>query len=175
MGHSEKNEPDLPIRGPEFKLEIAAATGLNCLQLRAENTRLRPSWRSERDSNCRYVLLPGVFTSVDGSAKSPEERGFICERRGRTRGPRSRLSRSSTLISTTSRVTRPSLTGPRTRARDRCSCTKISVRGFQTRHQLDTAEAQYTKYLKLWRSLGESNSCFRRERAASRLSRPHSS
>ena len=28
-------------------------------------------WRSERDSNCRYVLLPGVFTSVDGSAKSP--------------------------------------------------------------------------------------------------------
>ena len=111
-----------------------------------------------------------VVTSVDGSAKSTEERSFICERRGRTRGPRSRLSRSSTLISTTSRVTRPSLPTP-SRARDRVAARKyplVSVRrvleGFQTRHQLDTAEAQYAKYLKLWRSLGESNSCFRRER-----------
>ena len=32
MSDSEKNEAALPIRDPEFKLEITAATAINCLQ-----------------------------------------------------------------------------------------------------------------------------------------------
>jgi hypothetical protein len=36
---------------------------------------------------------------------------------------------------------------------------------MRTGHQLDTLGALYAKLLKLWRSLGDSNPCFRRERA----------
>jgi hypothetical protein len=32
MGDSEKNEAALPIRDPEFKPEIMAATAINCLE-----------------------------------------------------------------------------------------------------------------------------------------------
>ena len=52
------------------------------------------------------------------------------------------------------------------RERERNGTKNVRWR-FQTGHQLDTAEAQASKYLKSWRSLGESNSCFRRERATS--------
>src|SRR6266705_2356073 len=54
MGYSENNQPTGPIRGAEIKWEIAAKTGLNGPQPRAENRRLRPSWRREGDSNSRY-------------------------------------------------------------------------------------------------------------------------
>jgi hypothetical protein len=63
MSHSEKNEPPLPIRSPELKSEIAANTGLNCQQSRAENIRLQPSWRSERDSDSRYGPTTNCFTN----------------------------------------------------------------------------------------------------------------
>jgi len=54
MSYSEKNEPTRPIRSPEIKSEIAANIGLNCPQPGAENRRLRPSWRTNWDSNLRY-------------------------------------------------------------------------------------------------------------------------
>ena len=86
----------------------------------------RNEWRSERNSNCRYVLLPSVFTSVDGSAKTP--RGFTCERRGRTPGPR---SRSSTLISATSApcnaAEKTFANQLRIRARDRVAARKYPL------------------------------------------------
>lgn len=56
LSHSEKNGRPLPIRSPEPKSEIVANTALNCQHLRTENRRLRRSWRSERDSNCRCDL-----------------------------------------------------------------------------------------------------------------------
>jgi hypothetical protein len=56
MCHLEKNKLTLPSSSPELKSEIAANTGLNCQQNSAENRRLRPSWRSERDSNSRYGI-----------------------------------------------------------------------------------------------------------------------
>jgi hypothetical protein len=49
-----ENKPALPIRGPEPRLEIAAATGLNCQQIEPENIQPWLNWRSERDSNARY-------------------------------------------------------------------------------------------------------------------------
>jgi hypothetical protein len=55
MGHLEKNELTLPISRLELKSEIAANTGLNCLQNCAENRRLRLGWRRERGSNWRYA------------------------------------------------------------------------------------------------------------------------
>jgi hypothetical protein len=48
-GHLEKNELPWPISSPEPKSEIAANTGRNCQQSCAENRRLRPSWRRERN------------------------------------------------------------------------------------------------------------------------------
>src|SRR4051812_29199784 len=49
MRHLQKNELTLPISRPELKSEIAANTGLNCQKICAENGRLRPSWRRERN------------------------------------------------------------------------------------------------------------------------------
>jgi hypothetical protein len=53
MSQLEKNNPPLRIGSPELKSQIAANTELNCPQSPAENIRLRPRWRRERDSNSR--------------------------------------------------------------------------------------------------------------------------
>jgi len=66
MIHSEKNGRTLPIRGPEFKSEIAASIGLNYQHPRAENRRLQRRWRSEWDSNAGspQILSPGSRNCV---------------------------------------------------------------------------------------------------------------
>jgi hypothetical protein len=70
-------------------------------------------------------------------SKKPGERGFTCERRGPTPGPRSRLSeRSSPPMSTTSTAPcnaaeKTFANQPRTRARDSVAARKIFVRGFK--------------------------------------------
>jgi hypothetical protein len=64
MSQSEKNKPPQRIGSPELKSEIAANTGLNFQQSRAENIRLRPSWRREWDSNPRYGFPHTRFPSV---------------------------------------------------------------------------------------------------------------
>ena len=63
-GLSENNRPALPVRSPEHSSEIAAVTGLICQQFHSENAQLRPSWRSERDSNCWYDLPLPKRTSI---------------------------------------------------------------------------------------------------------------
>ena len=126
----------LPARGrgyPLDRMRVLQGHRVGAVQDAArENTNAqrhdtRPARRQdERDSNCRYALLLGVFTSVDGSAKSPRSVASYVRGAVALVG-RDRDSRSSTLISTTSRVTRPSLTGPRTRARDRVSARKYPL------------------------------------------------
>jgi hypothetical protein len=75
MGHLEKNELTLPISSPEFKPEIAANNGLNCQQRCAENRRLRPSWRTELDSNSWYGRA-AVAIEPSLRSLSPENGSF---------------------------------------------------------------------------------------------------
>jgi hypothetical protein len=61
-GPLEKNELPLPISSPEFKTRNRDYHWANCQQSCAENRLLRPSWRTEWDSNRRYDIGSAVAT-----------------------------------------------------------------------------------------------------------------
>jgi hypothetical protein len=73
MGDSEKNEAALPIRDPEFKLEITAATAINCLQ-RSDREYVASAKLAEREGfEPRIRSLPRARQCGLGIPNSPAD------------------------------------------------------------------------------------------------------